>query len=71
MWYTLRHADVAKASYATSRERRGFPVAPEQLEGAFTPEFLWASALTMVAILMVLAAMAWRHRTFAQDVEES
>lgn len=70
-WYTVRHLDVARSSYAASRERRGFPATPEQLAGAFTPEFIWASALTMVAILLVLAALAWRNRAFAADVEDT
>ena len=68
-WYTVRHLDVAKSSYAASRERRGFPVTPERLDQTFTPEFIWASALTMATILLVLAALAWRNRAFAANAE--
>lgn len=64
-WMTVRHLDLARSSYAASREARGLPVPPERLAELFTPGALWGAAAAMLVAMALLAALAWRRRDWA------
>lgn len=63
-WYSVRHLDVARSSYASGRVARGAPVSAERLDMAFTPDALWTATLTIVASLALLGVLAWRRRHY-------
>ncbi len=64
-WYAIRHLEVARLSYASSRAARGLPVPSERLAENFSPGTLWAGTLAMCALFALLAVLAWRSRGYA------
>ena len=62
--HMVRHLDLARESYVTARQIRHLPVRPATADRIFTPEAVWLTALGLLAMLAIMAVMAWRKRDF-------